>query len=136
MAISNELEQRSSSRPLKTHRGMAFLIEALVVLAFLMTSLAIFVQLFSSAQIEGKDAARLSRAVLVATNAAEEFSAHPDAAPASTSEDGFTVTCDVTNNKRKAGTLYNATITVLDGEEQVYVLQTARYVNQAEGGAQ
>ncbi len=135
MAISNEMGKQNSSRSNSTHRGMAFLVEALVVLAFLMTSLAVFVQLFSSAQIKGLHSERLSRAVILATNTAEEFSAHPTTIEESTTEDGLTIVCDVDDEKRDAGTLYNATITVRDGEEDVYTLHTARYVSTTNGGA-
>lgn len=136
MALSNQLEHSESSRPVHTHGGMAFLVEALIILAFLMTALAIFAQLFSSAQLEGRSAERMSRAVMAATNTAEEFSAHPTSVDKNKTEGDLTVTCEIEDAKRDSGTLYNATITVFEGEEQLYTLHTARYVSTQDGGAQ
>lgn len=129
MAVSNEMSSNKLTRGRSGSRhNTAFLVEALVVLAFLMVSLAVFVQLFSKAQLEGLSANRLSEAVLIATNRAEEFSANPTAVPEQTNEEDLVVRCDVTPTKRDAGTLYDATITVLDGNEEVYTLHTSRYV--------
>ena len=137
MAVSTELGAQGTKRTNNPHRGMAFLIEALVVLAFLMASLAIFVKLFSGAQLEGISANRRSQAVLLATNVAEEFSAHPTGVAATIEQDGLVATCSVEELAHKAGTLYNATIAIADGGNEVYVLHTARYVSAAEksGGA-
>lgn len=137
MAISREFGTQTTSRNSgSTHRGMAFLIEALVVLAFLMLSLAVFVKLFSSAQLEGFRANRQSQAIIMASNTAEVFSADPTKVESSMTTDGLTTTCDVEAVQHEAGTLYNATITVCDGELELYVLRTARYVSNTSGGAQ
>ena len=50
MAVSDEFNANIRPRA-DRRRGMAFLIEALIVLGFLMFALAVFVQLFSRAQI-------------------------------------------------------------------------------------
>ena len=138
MAVSNDLrdfqKQISYERSVrdKNRRGFAFLIEALVVLAFLMGCLAVFVQLFSSAQLEGLSANRLSQAVVAATNRAEEFSANPTNASGAKTEDDLRVDCEVREERRNAGILYHATISVYDerkGDEEVFTLETARYVS-------
>lgn len=137
MAISNEFGAQTTSRSNgSTHRGMAFLIEALVVLALLMMSLAVFVKLFSSAQLEGVQSVQQSQAIMMATNAAEVFSANPTKVEHAVTADGLTTTCDVEAVPHDAGTLYNATITVSDGESELYVLRTARYVSNTGGGTQ
>lgn len=135
MAISSEFGTPTTSRTRNSHRGMAFLVEALVVLAFLMTSLAVFVQLFSSAQLQGMRATRLSEAVMAATNTAEQFSANPASVQPSATENGLTITCTVEEEPHTSGKLYNATITVRDGDTELYTLRTARYVS-ANGGRQ
>ena len=138
MAISSEMatggggKQRSGG-----HRGIAFLIEALVVLAFLMISLAVFVKLFSSAQLEARSSNRMSEAVQLATNRAEEFSCDPTHAAGEKEEDGLRLTCEVTPTKRAAGILYEATITVHDDryeQQGIYTLVTSRYVSNGAGG--
>lgn len=133
MAISSEMTSQGASGRSQGHRGTAFLVEALVVLAFLMVALAVFVQLFSKAQIKGVESTQLSQAVLLATNYAEEFSADPTGVETQMTEDGLTATCNIKENKNKAGTLYEATIEVSDGSKTVYTLNTARFVNGVNG---
>lgn len=106
-----------------------------MVLAFLMVSLAVFVQLFSMAQIEGVSANNLSQAALLASSCAEEFSANPKNVAAKTDEAGFVVTCDVKPTAQDAGTLYEATITVSKDDAEVYTLSTSRYVSNTGGDA-
>lgn len=135
MAISSEFNGTSRTptrRPLRrsNRRGTAFLLEALIVLAFLMGSFAVFVRLFASAQLEAVDARRLSEAVLAATNRAEEFSADPHD-DSETLVGEMRVTCDVTGEQRGSGVLWHATIRVTDerDDEEIYSLETARYVS-------
>ena len=137
MAISNEMTAAGGKQRSGGHRGIAFLIEALVVLAFLMLSLAVFVKLFASAQLEARSSTRMSQAVQLATNQAEEFSADPVHASGEKEEDGLRLTCEVKPSKRAAGTLYEATITIHDeryGQRGIYTLTTSRYVSNSAGG--
>lgn len=137
MAVSNEMAAAGGKQRSGGHRGIAFLIEALVVLAFLMLSLAVFVKLFSGAQLEARSSNRVSEAVQLATNRAEEFSADPTHASGEKEEDGLRVICEVKPTKHTAGTLYEATITVHDeryGQQGIYTLATSRYVSNNAGG--
>lgn len=118
----------------------AFMVEVLVLLFFLIASMAIFTQLFASSITTSADANRLSQATVLAQNAAEEFSANPAAVAsgkkigAGTAADGsddLGVTCDVTSKKTATGTLYEAHITVTDEDDSIYELDATRYV---EGG--
>ena len=93
--------------------------------------MAVFLQLFAGAELEALRSNNLSQAVLLATNCAEEFSAHPDEMPVTTDEGDFEITCDVTPVAHKAGTLYEATITVRKDNKEVYTLKTSRYVSGA-----
>ena len=79
--------------------GKAFLVEALVLLVFLVASLSILVALFVQARTEADEGERLSQAVQLAQNAAEEFAADPagsrdPAAGAGSSADGAAATAD------------------------------------------
>ena len=137
MAISNEMAASSGKQRSGGHRGIAFLIEALVVLAFLMLSLAVFVTLFSGAQLEARSSNRMSEAVQLAINRAEEFSVDPAHADGEKEEDGLRLTCEVKPTKRAVGTLYEATITVHDeryDQQGIYTLTTSRYVSNSAGG--
>lgn len=137
--------------------GTAFLIEALVLVAFLMAALAVVLSLFASARAEEARAARLSEAVTLAQNAAEAFAATDKPVSRVRQEAGtqtgdlYVVAVDVAAEEHAAGTLYTATISVAaadtsggagaaegasgatnaesaSGGEALYTLDTARYV--------
>lgn len=109
--------------------GMAMLVEAMLLLVFLMTSLAIAMQLFAASSSRAQQGRDLSRAVAEATNVAERFAADPSTAGGVTQADDLTIDCQVTDEDTARGTLYHATITVFadDAKTPVYVLTTARY---------
>lgn len=119
----------------------AFIVETLVLLVALVLSMAVFTQLFSRASSTANESARLCRAVTVAEDAAEEFSADPaaiaagkkvGAGVAQEGEDGFEVSCEVTEDKRDTGSVYRAHIAVADDDGTVYELDTSRYVSEVE----
>ena len=123
--------------------GKAFLVEALVLLVFLVASLSILVALFVQARTEADEGERLSQAVQLAQNAAEEFAADPAGSQGLAIEDGGLVaTVQVGEEAHESGSLLNATVTVVDEEgggsieagEEIYRLDTARYVPGFEGG--
>ena len=94
----------------KTKVNTAFLIEALVLMAVLIASMAVFTQLFTHSAVAAHQAEELTRATLLAQNAAEEFSSDPAAVAAGKTvgqgvaagnvsavdgSDGLAVSCDV-----------------------------------------
>ena len=120
----------------------AFLVESLVLLFFLVAALAVFTQIFASSASNSADASRLSAACEVAENAAEEFSANPQAVAdgqavgagvAATGASGFSVNCDVSQQAYESGTLYTAHISVADDEGTAYELDATSF---QQGGAQ
>ena len=115
------------SRP--TWSGMAVVVEAMFLLVFLVASLAVIMQVFAASTLRAQEGRHLAEAVACATSAAERFAADPAAAGGTTTEGDLEVVCDVTSEQTAAGTLYHATITVLDenAEPPVYVLETSRY---------
>ena len=131
MALSRD-DTTTSQRSIRragTRRGTAFLVEALFVLVLLMASIAVFVRLFSGAQLAGMHANRTSQAVIAATNCAEEFCADPQGVAPKSTQGDFVITCDVTPTKRQAGTYYEAHIVVSAEGETIYELVSARYVS-------
>ena len=127
----------SQARPSKARSGTAFLVESLVLLFFLAATLAIFASSLESSA----NASRLSAATEVAQNAAEEFSANPQAVTngqvigagmAKNGTESFDVDCTVTAEKQGGGTLYTANIVVSDAQGVAYTLTTNRF---AQGGA-
>ena len=129
----------------KTKVNTAFLIEALVLMAVLIASMAVFTQLFTHSAVAAHQAEDLTRATLLAQNAAEEFSSDPAAVAAGKTvgqavgtvaagnvsavdgSDGLTVSCDVDSDAQGRGTLYTAHITVSDDSGEVYALDASRY---------
>lgn len=134
--------------------GTALLVEALVLLAFLVASLALFMQAFAQARGMGAEGSELAQAVAMASNLAEEFAADPAAEPEPLERDGLTASCAVATvaaddaghadgqtgpdaddapsgiSSGAAGTLYRATIHVTDGDgDEVYRLVTERYAS-------
>ncbi len=119
-----------------TWSGTAFVVEALLLLAFLVASLAILLTLFSDAHLRAEDTVRLEAAVAVASDEAEAFGANPFAVPAEqevTYQDQLCtllVTPDAT--VYAGGVMYGATISVISDGEALYTVRTSRYVR---GGA-
>lgn len=140
--------------------GTALLVEALVLLAFLVASLALFMQAFAQARGMGAEGSQLAQAVAMASNLAEEFAADPAAEPEPLERDGLTASCAVAtvaandadgtggqtgsgaddalsgapagDSSGAAGTLYRATILVTDGDgDEMYRLVTERYARGA-----
>lgn len=117
----------------------AFVVETLILLIVLAASIGIFTQLFSRAAAASDQSARLCQAVNVAEDAAEEFSADPAGVAAGNKvgdgvvvkgRNGYKVSCKTTQDKRSAGTLWHAHITVSDSQGKVYSLNTSRYVSE------
>lgn len=114
--------------------GLAVVVEALFLLAFLVGSLTILTQLFAAASVHAREGEQLAEAVAYATNAAEHFAADPSHAEGVTQEDDLTISCTVRAEQTARGTLYRAIIRVTthDTQREVYTLSTARYEREVE----
>lgn len=124
-----------SHRPATSARpgwaSAAFIVESLLLLVFLVGSLAIFTQMFASSADQASRGGTLSAAVAAASNTAERFAADPAAVEPQTQQGDLRVVSDVTVEPREGGTLYHATISVFDANdaEPVYTVTSARYVS-------
>ena len=128
--------------------GMAFIMEALVLIVFIVFSTVILMQLFSTSRSNGEHAHAMSHAVTLATNEAERFAADPypetvghfglvDGAlvpveASSSAEGSFTVTRKVWREDRPGGVLFHADITVQLRQEVLYSLSSTRYMTARE----
>ncbi len=119
-----------------SRNNTAFLVEAMVLLFFLVAAIAIFVQAFGASTSASSEASRLSAACQVASAAAEEFEASPAAVAkgdtvgagvAAHGTERFQVSCDVKTESAGQGALYTATITVTDELGEAYSLQVSTY---------
>ncbi len=138
MPSANEFPRLA--RDVRPRSNTAFLVESLVLLLFLAATLAVLTNVFASSMATSQEAARLSAATETAQNAAEEFSANPEAVAkgqaigagiAKNGTDRFDVACNVNVEKTQAGTLYMADIVVSDDEGVAYTLSASSY---AQGG--
>ena len=111
--------------------GIAFVVEAMLLLVFLIGSVAVFTQLFGASLQKSAESTALTEAVAVAESTAERFAVDPIGATGTRTVDNCTVVCERTDEVRAGGTLHHATIYVFsaDGssEEPLYELETACY---------
>ena len=134
-----ERARRASVAP-KPRSNRSFVVETLMLLAFLALSVALILQVFARANIIGTQAHETSAAIQAAVNSAEQFAAAPreGVMRASYDEDGRLLEGDqhdewmravttATSEVDDAGTLYRARIAVLKDGEEVYAIDTARY---------
>ncbi len=144
-------ESKSTSGKILVHHtwhGRAFILEILVVMVFIIVSMAILAQVFAAAKSENEDAVSLSYAVMIATNEAELFASHPNESvvrhyritgagfePTETPDvNSLSVSRTVTPVRSGAGTLYEASITVTQHDEAIYGITSARYTSDTEVG--
>ena len=129
--------ERDDSRRIRS--TTAFVVATLVLLVVLAASICIFTQLFSRATAAADQSTQLCQAVNVAEDAAEEFSADPARVAAGEKvgdgvavkgRHGYKVSCKISQDKRSAGTLWRAHITVSDSQGKLYSLDTSRYVSE------
>lgn len=134
---THDLRRESASHVTPAWHGKAFLVEAMVILAFLVVSLAILISVFVHARIESAQGAHQTEAIHLAQNAAEQFSADPAGSQGLVlAQDELRATVEVTPEPHEDGTLYRATVSVVDEagvgrhdqNAETYRLDTARYV--------
>lgn len=145
--MSRGLPNEGAEKDRRSWHGAAFSLEALLLLFFLVVSVTVLVQLFSTTYLRGQQAAALTPAITLASNEAEifatewrpsnntEFFALRDGALVAVSENEpheYVVTRLVDSEKTQAGTLYRATIEVARKDSIVYSLDTARYTSAQE----
>lgn len=119
--------ERAGAFASRSWHGTAFLVEALVLLLFLVASLGIFMQAFARARATGAQATQLESAVALASDMAERFCADPTAVSEPVEEDGLVAICDVEAPAAGEAAPLRATITVTDADgDVVYELATAR----------
>ncbi|WP_216662587.1 hypothetical protein [Adlercreutzia sp. ZJ473] len=133
--VANLERMRRRARPAeqRTRHERAFVVEALFLLVFMMSSLAVLTGLMVSSYERGAAADDLSYAAVLASNDAEAFAADPTGpsrgAAGTGVAEGFQLTRDVEQHAQEAGVLYEAHITVSCDGHAIYELDTARYVS-------
>ncbi len=126
---------RPATADKKGKRGIAFVVEALILLFFLVLFIALFVQLLGGATLRGQKAAELNDAVQIAEDTAEMFAANPLSLQRDDHKGAYLIHTEIDSEEGTHGTLYHVDITVTkDGyAEPIYELESARFVEQAAG---
>ena len=133
---ASTLHRRRTSHVKSSWHGKAFLVEALVLLAFLVMSLAVLITLFVNARLESAGGERLAQAVHLAQNAAEEFAANPtDAEALAIEQDGLAVSAQLSYEPHESGTLVRAVISVAEQGGEAEAAGTAAGEAEAAGEA-
>ena len=112
MAFGSAAEEHRPTRQKAAWPGIAFIVEALLLLVFLAVCLAGFMRLFGESHRMAAESQQLEQALLLAQNRAEQFAADPAGAEGETTQGDLAVTCVVTPQETEGGTLYQAEITV------------------------
>lgn len=142
MAFELTLPKRRTATGRRSWHGMAFIMEALVLLVFLVISIALLMQLFTMAKSHDENASALTASVILASNEAERFAVDPLSETTgyyaldgemivevdADHEGAFKVQRAVESQSAPAGTLYYATITVEQHSASIYESTSARYV--------
>lgn len=105
-----------------------FVIEALIILMCLLMLVAVVLMVFSVANNSSLHTSRVQHAMVMAQNAAERFAANP-AATTPVSEGGYSLEFKVRDGAQQ---VRYATITVTFEGEELYALDTARFVPSAD----
>ena len=109
--------------------GTAFLVEAMLLLAFIVISIAITTQMFAASLDQSKQSLYISEGVSLSSSLAERFAASPGDVQSTLEGDHVYAVCEVTSESRASGTVHHALITAYDRESGavVYTIETERY---------
>lgn len=105
-----------------------FIIEALLILICLMIVLAVVMATFGFSWQQGVQNSRTQQAMSLAQNTAERFAADPYSVQAIQETDHYIVRCEMQPERQSAGEMVYATISVGFAEDQLFQLQTSRYI--------
>ena len=125
--------RRAATHTAPTWAGMALIVETMVLLLFLVASLAVITEVFADATVRARRGEELARAVAAVTTVAERFAADPVGTGGTTTENGMVVSCVVSAENAGAGTLWHATVTAVSPTtgDELYTLATAHYEREA-----
>lgn len=118
--------QHRRAQPRVRWLAASFLVEAMLLLLFVMASLAVITSMLAESAERAAQSQALTDAVTLATTAAERFSADPLSAPTEGVAQNLVFTCDVTSDAREGGTMYKASIAVYEADGQALAGIAAR----------
>jgi hypothetical protein len=113
--------------------GLVVVVESMVLLMFLVASMAVLLQLFALGSSRARDGDLLARAVAESANAAELFAADPTSLDGAYDMGDLRLECITSRSGTETGTLYHVTIRAFDKQARadagpIYTLVSKRYV--------
>ncbi len=128
--------KKSLRRARVTWSSASFIVESILLLLFLVASLAVLTQVFSASLTRSVESRTLDAASIAATSIAEHFAADPTSVEEKTQLGDLLIKCEVTEENRPGGIMYHAKINVYDlsgyNDDAVYSVETSSY--QSGGG--
>lgn len=122
---------RATTRQRRTWHSMAFFVEAIILMIFLVATMAVFTNLLMGSQVRSAETRQLTNAIVATSNEAEAFAINPHEGTTVTSGDGFTITCTAEATPGKGGTLYSAQLITTNAQgAEIYRLSTSKYVSE------
>lgn len=131
--MSLGMQKRKNGRNVRTSwKSVAFLVESMLLLVFLVASLAVLAQVFTASLNRSVESRTLDAASIAAGSIAEHFAADPSDVQEVVKLGDLLIRCETTEEPRSGGTMYKATIDVYDSTNGnlVYSLPTSRYVSE------
>lgn len=129
--------QRHLSSSMRTSwASVAFMVESVLLLVFLVASLAILTQVFSSSLNQSVESRTADAATIAASSIAEHFAADPTDFAEEVVLGDLRITTTVTDEPRAGGVMHRAHISVYDisatGKvDPVYEIDTSNYESEA-----
>ena len=126
------MARKSRMRTRQSWSSVAFIVESILLLVFLVASLAVLTRVFTASLSRSVESRTLDAATIAATSIAEHFAADPTGVDESTTLGDLIIKCEVTEGSRANGTMYYAHIDVYDtagvtGGTPVYSIDTSHY---------
>lgn len=125
-------QARVSDTKTSSWTSVAFIVESVLLLVFLVASMAVLTQVFSSSMNRSVESRTLDAATIAASSIAEHFAADPSDVADEVRLGDLRVTCSVSDQQRPGGTMYTAQIDVYDVSDSgngalIYSLSTSNY---------
>ena len=132
MMSPTSLDRKALTHMRTPWSSVAFIVESILLLLFLVASLAVLTKIFSASLNHSVESRTLDAATIAATSIAEHFAADPTGVNEETQLGDLRIVCSVEGEQHASGVLYHATIDVFDtsasgSNEPVYTLTTASY---------
>lgn len=139
MMSPSSLDRRELAHTRTPWASMAFIVESILLLLFLVASLAVLTRIFSASLNHSVESRTLDAATIAASSIAEHFAADPNSVEERTVLGDLVIMCTVNDEQRPGGVMRYADISVYDLSEQskgaaIYTISTSHYESEDGNG--